>query len=107
MPWYKEVKAHNAQGFEFKLHPRRVNRSIRQFITEHLEMADLARQVWLWLEGRRLKQTFASVREYALSSVAKCPDQPPLRSALLTARTFGPRAIMDSCAFRYPRERLL
>lgn len=107
MPWLAEVKEHHGCGVEFKLHPHRISKTARQFTLEHLEISHLARQLWLWLENRRLKQSFASVRDYALSPVAKCPEHAAVRSILLNARTFGTRAIFDSSSIHYPRERLL
>ncbi len=107
LPWLSEVKRHYAFGLDFKLHPRRISRTARQFTTDLLEIADLARHLWLWLESRRLDRRFASVREYALSKTRKCSEGSIVRNPLLNARTFGPRAFLDSNSFRYPRERLL
>ena len=56
MPWLSDTKRHHAAGVEFKLHPRRITKSLRQFTNEHVEISNLARQLWLWLEARRCGQ---------------------------------------------------
>lgn len=105
--WLAELKRHHVAGVEFKLHPQRVTKTAAQFATEHREISELARQLWLWLENRRLRQHFNYVREYALSPVKKCSEHSAVRSLLLNARTFGARAVLDGRSLRYPRERLL
>jgi len=107
MPWLSEVKRHHAEGVDFKLHPRRIYKSHRQFITEHAEISNIARQLWLWIESRRLGERFSTARDYGLSAQRKCDRGWAIRNVLLNARTFGARAIFDPLALRYPRERLL
>jgi hypothetical protein len=92
---------------EFKLHPRKLALSRAAFEREHVTVASLGQQVWLWLESRRLGRPFADVRSYSFSSDIKAPDHERWRSVLLNLRTFGPRSLADRMAFRYPRERLL
>lgn len=106
-PWIPEVRKHHAAGMEFKLHPRREQRAARQFNLDQLALSDLARQIWLWVENRRLGQKFGSIREYALSEQPKCAEFPAARSALVNVRTFGPRILFSRGLGRYPRERLL
>jgi rhamnosyltransferase len=107
-PWIEEVQRHHAAGVDFKLHPRRIAKSQAEFQEEHANISRLANQVWLWLESRRLGQTFSSVHDYSFSRVAKCADLPAIwRNVLLNARTFGTAGILDGKATRYPRERLL
>ncbi len=112
--WVAEVRRHHAVGVEFKLHPRRIAKSLEEFQVEHEALSRLANQVWLWLESMRLGQQFSSVREYALSEVPKCADSPVgrrrspgrARNVLLNMRTFGVGGMLNQ-ATRYPRERLL
>jgi rhamnosyltransferase len=114
-PWIEEVQRHHAAGVDFKLHPRRIAKSLAEFQAEHEAISRLANQVWLWLESRRLGRAFSSAHDYAFSRVAKCVDLPAgrrrsqevLRNVLLNARTFGTAGILDGKATRYPRERLL
>jgi hypothetical protein len=106
-PWGAEVESHHAAGKDFKLRPSRASKTPRQFLTEFLSISDLARQLWLWLEGRRLSRPFASVRDYALSSLRKCPECSFTRALALNIRTFGPGVVFDPQALRYPREALL
>jgi GT2 family glycosyltransferase len=114
-PWIEEVWRHHAAGVEFKLHPRRVSKSLAEFQAEHESISRLAKEVWLWLESRRLHQKFSSMHEYAFSRAAKCSELPAgrwrsqgvWRNVLLNARTFGATCLADGRAIRYPRERLL
>jgi len=106
-PWIEEVRRHHTAGIEFKLHPRRILKSRAEFQAEHQEISRLANQVWLWLESRRLSQTFSSGRDYAFTSGEKCNGTPVWRNLLLNVRTFGARGLFNRTAARYPRERLL
>jgi hypothetical protein len=106
LPWLAQLQQDHAAGLEFKLHPRRLSGTVDEFSLEHRRLAGLALQVWLWLESRRLKQSFLDAADYALSVVDKCPGMPPWRNYLLSLRTFGLRAAMDAVSWRYPRERL-
>ncbi len=101
------VRHHHALGVDFKLHPERVSKSKREFAVMHQEISELTRQVWLWLESRRLAQTFSTARDYAFSFDPKCPEVSRGRSFLLNLRTFGAGIVFDRMKFRYPRERLL
>jgi rhamnosyltransferase len=116
-PWIEDVRRHHAAGVEFKLHPRRISKSLAEFQAEHESISRLAREVWLWLESRRLQREFSSAHEYAFDKVAKCSDLPVptrrersqgvWRNVLLNARTFGASGLIDWKVIRYPRERLL
>jgi hypothetical protein len=107
MLWLPEVRRHHNSGVEFKLHPHFTLAAKPQLQQQQLQVTTLARQLWLWLEGRRLNRSFASPRDYALSLLPKCPESSPWRNALLNLRTFGPTALFRDQAFCYPRERLL
>jgi rhamnosyltransferase len=111
--WIEEVRELHAAGVEFKLHPRRISKSLEEFRTAHANISRLANQVWLWLEGHRLDRIFSSAREYAMCDVGK--DNRPsgrrrspaiVRNLLLNFRTFGVSGIFQG-GTRYPRERLL
>lgn len=106
LPWIPEVERHHEQGVQFKLHPRKISKPIADFRAEHLAICGLAKEVWLWLENRRLRKTFASMREYAFSNGAKCAGS-RWRNILLNFKTFGAASIWDGATLRYPRERLL
>jgi hypothetical protein len=105
-PWLPEIQAHHAAGLEFKLHPGRSSKPVHEFDLEYRRLAALAMQLWLWLEGRRLRRPFLSVCDYALSEVGKCPGTSAWRNYLLCLRTFGPKAALAPWSSRYPRERL-
>jgi hypothetical protein len=106
MPWLDEVRKQHARGVEFKLHPQSLSNSRPAIRRTMLKTSDLAQQVWLWLEGRRLNEPLASVRDYALHPAGKCSDTSPSRNVLLNVRTFGPRGAFDPMA-AISRERLL
>jgi hypothetical protein len=106
-PWLQEVRTYHAAGVDFKLHPQRIAKSRTDFQTEHEAISWLAREIWLWLESRRLNQTFSSARDYAFDKVEKCNGVPIWRNILLNAKTFGTGGIFSRTAGRYPRERLL
>jgi hypothetical protein len=106
LPTLDEVRQRHAAGVAFKLHPRSIAKLAAEFEGEHREISALASRLWLWLESRRLKCEFSSVRDYALSEGEKCYGPAGWRNYLLNLRTFGPQAAFDSMAARYPRERL-
>lgn len=97
------LKALHAAGVEFKLHPQRASVPREQLAAEHAELSNLGAELWLWLESKRLGRQFPSPRDYALSSVDKCPENLAWRNRLVNARAFGPQGLADR---RYPRERL-
>lgn len=103
---WSEIQADHAAGLEFKLHPRRISRSAEEFDLEHKRLASLAMRLWLWLESQRLKQTFLSASDYALSDMDKCRGTSPWRNYLSSLRAFGPKAMLEALSCRYPRGRL-
>jgi len=106
-PWLEEVRMQHALGVEFKLHPKRAEKAGRAQVEQLGYLSALALQLWLWLESRRLDHPFASAKAYAFDGRRKCPETRAWRNYLLTLRTFGPGAALDTLACRYPRERLL
>ena len=105
-PWLAQVQRHHTAGVRFKLHPR--SEAVPDDLVEaHRDLCELALEVWLWLENRRLNRSFYNVRDYALSPVRKCSESASWRNYLLTLRTFGPKAVFGRPARSYPRERLL
>jgi hypothetical protein len=106
-PFLEQVCRHHAAGVEFKLHPQQISKPIAEFEHERAQLAALALQVWLWLESRRLRHSFNSIREYALDPRIKWQGTARWRNYLLNLRTFGPKAGLAARSYRYPRERLL
>ncbi|HEY1173651.1 MAG TPA: hypothetical protein VGH19_19965 [Verrucomicrobiae bacterium] len=105
-PWLDEVKRHHAAGVEFKLHPTRNVNDEKEIKALFNELANLSLKVWLWLENRRLNQSFATAREYAMSPVNKYPKTKWYRNWVINVIRFGPEIAMRQEALRYPRERL-
>lgn len=106
LPWLSDARRHHAIGVEFKLHPKRIAKTVRQFTTEHVEISNLARQLWLWIEARRCHEHFASARNYAFSQGRNGSGSLTVRNALLSVSAFGLQSLMDGFGFQYPRERL-
>lgn len=105
-PWLRQVQALHRKGVEFKLRPRRGCKSAVELQAEHSEIAELALQVWLWLEARRLNCEFSNASEYAFYEAQKCAETSVWKNWLLNVRTFGLPAVLESYGRRYPRERL-
>jgi hypothetical protein len=97
---------HHAAGVEFKLHPVRSSEGRESLAKRHAELSALGRQLWLWLESKRLGRAFASPRDYALSALDKCPETSSLRNRLVNGRAFGLAGALGASGARYPRERL-
>ncbi|MDB6066684.1 MAG: hypothetical protein JWR26_2892 [Pedosphaera sp.] len=101
-----ELRRHHACGVKFKLRPFRSDTSKAELERQLAELANLSAQLWLWMESRRLNRTFASVRDYALACLSKCPESAAWRNCLLSLRTFGSGVLRSGRSWRYPRERL-
>ncbi len=106
-PDFDNIRAHHAFGVAFKLRPQAFTETPSEFEPEHNEISLLARNLWLWLESRRLNRSFTSPREYASHGILKCPDSAGWRNYLLNLRTFGLPVLSNPMVGRYPRERLL
>lgn len=102
----RKIGEHHARGVRFKLYPEQSKAGFAELAALHTELTGLAREVWLYIERRRLSQRFESAQAYALSGVDKCPETPGWRNRLVNAKSFGPMAGLSGGAGRYPRERL-
>lgn len=107
LPWLAEVRRRHAAGVEFKLHPKRSMESRETLFTEHALVSNLARDVFLWIEQRRLETVFISPAAYALSSRDKRVQPGALRNMLINVKALGLRPVLDARAGRHPRERIL
>src|SRR5260221_784036 len=58
MPSMARIRKHHATGVAFKLHPTRIFKPMDSFSEEHREISELASELWLWVESRRLKREF-------------------------------------------------
>jgi hypothetical protein len=125
VPAFETIRKHHTDGVDFKLHPwsqkgtsqegelrvpagfRGVMRERRDAFTNQMqELSDLAFQLWVWLESRRLGRAFLSARDYAFSRLEKCRGTNKWGNYLLNLRTFGPKILISRNLDRYPRERL-
>jgi hypothetical protein len=105
--WAKKLLPHHEAGLQFKLHPVRSNASHEVLYRRQNELVALARELWLWLESRRLEREFTSHRQYALCRERLITERQPLKNQLLNLRTFGLPGLWGRHSRRYPREHLL
>ena len=98
-----DLVGHHKTGLEFKLHPTRSAESREVLSARHAELSALGKQLWLWLESKRLGTKFSSPRDYAFSETNLCPETSSLRNRLVNFRAFGASGLV--CC-RYPRERV-
>ncbi len=106
-PLLAQLRCHHALGVEFKLHPQKKSGTREHFLPLQTELLQVGRELWLWLESRRLKQPFDSIESYALSPTDKCPETKAVRNVLINVRRFRSAVFSAGKTFRYPRERLL
>jgi hypothetical protein len=104
LPWRRELLQLHRQGVDFKLHPFRSTESHARLASDLNDITRCACEVWLWLESRRLHQSFISTRHYATNALPKWPEACPLRNVLHNLKVFR-RPV--SGALRHPRERVL
>ena len=102
----EKIREHHQRGVRFKLYPVQSRADRDELKALHAELSDLAREVWLFVERKRLGRDFATAKDYALSRADKCPETPGWRNRLVNAKAFGPMAGLFGKANRYPRERL-
>lgn len=103
LAWAEALKTEHAQGVAFKLHPTHSRETRETLAARHAALSDFGRQLWLWLESKRLGIPFGSPRDYAFSPSNKCPETSAWRNRLINLRAFGPSGLAWA---RYPRERL-
>jgi hypothetical protein len=105
--WYQDLLAHHRVGVEFKLHPTRNADSGEELRKLHAEVRELSRQIWLWMESRRLHRVFSSVRDYVETEDDKCPETRAARNLLVNFKVGGHRALLRGDCLRHPRHRVL
>lgn len=106
-PWFEDICRHHRAGVEFKLHPTRSTSTREQLLAAHADIGEVCREVWLWVEMRRLEAPLRNVRDYVELAADKCPETFGPRNALVNAKLLGPRVAISRRAFRHPRERVL
>ena len=101
------VPRHDA-GVAFKLHPHQTPAHLKPRLEADLAaITALAQNLWLDLEGLRMRHEFRSSRDYAHTSQSLCPEHSACWNALCNFRAFGLRSFGSPFLTRYPRERLL
>ena len=101
------IRRHHAIGVEFKLHPHRSNESRETLAALHREVTELARDIFLNIEARRLGLLYATPAEYAQDTRNKCPEQPMWKNILQHLRTPHVPLGVPQPVERHPRESLL
>ncbi len=95
----------HAWGLSYKLRPTRGVGGRENLQRRLTTLATVARDLWLWLEGRRLGQKFRTAACYADSAINKCPGTSRWESALLSCRLLGLPALFTG-KLAHPRQRL-
>jgi hypothetical protein len=67
--WGK-LKEWHARGVEFKFHPHHEPLDRLALLARHEEILALWREVFLWIEGRRLGRSFGTLADYARSNIS-------------------------------------
>jgi len=106
-PHLTEVQCHHGAGVRFKLHPEKTASSRSMLQQRHQNLSTLARELWLWLESRRLRYSFENIRSYTRNPSRKCPETSRWRNCLVNLKTYGWRLLFSRQLTRYPRERVL
>lgn len=107
LPWLPAVRLRHAAGVEFKLHPERSTASRETLHAQHHAVAQLAKEVWLWVESRRLGRPIQSIRDYVELDQSKYDGASALRNLAINLRALGPRGVFSRRGLRHPRERIL
>lgn len=105
IPWLSKLVEHHALGVDFKLHPFKSEEEREDLSLELERIVAFAGELWLWLESKRLGQSFISARHYATHSRSKWPGPNPARNVLQHAKLFRRPVVRG--AWRHPRERVL
>lgn len=106
-PRIEELARYHANGISFKLHPKECTESPSSLRDRHARLVSLCRDLWLWIEQRRLGYSFETPREYGLSNLNKCPETASHGNLLVNMSSFGLSGLYDRWRCRHPRERLL
>jgi hypothetical protein len=104
---FASLLKHHDAGVQFKLRPYYSTQNQSLLDSSHQQVSALAAELWLWLETRRLNQTFTTVVDYGLSPDNKWPNQTPLHNALINLKVFGLLDTIRNASFIHPRSRVL
>ncbi len=99
---HTELLSQHAAGVAFKLHPQRSTQTRDELINEHSALSQLAQNIFLRLESRRLEIKLSTPVDYLVSKTNKCPEVPLWKNVLIHLLTRG----MPPSFPRYPREHL-
>lgn len=85
-PGWARIVAWHAEGVAFKLRPRHRERTAAELATAQDELTAAWLAVFLWVEGRRLGETFLEAADYAECRGRLFPETPVWRNVALHAR---------------------
>lgn len=85
-PAWDRLRAWHAEGVEFKLHPRHRQPGRPELEAAQHELASAWRDLFLWLEGRRLGREFPDAKAYADAPGRFFSHTPVWRNLLLRLR---------------------
>lgn len=95
--------SHHAAGVEFKLNPQRSPHTREDLCQQHSALSQLAQNIFLQLESRRLEVKLSTPVDYTTCKINKCPEVPLWKNVFIHLRTRD----IPSRITRYPREHLL
>jgi len=105
LPWRSALLEHHGRGVDFKLHPAKSEETRDELAFELNDVIAFARDLWLWLESKRLRHSFISARHYGTNTMPKLPESKRSRNVLQNLKLFR-RPILWG-ALRHPRGRVL
>jgi len=85
-PHWPTLQAWHRDGVEFKLHPRHRGPGAAALRAAQAELAAVWRDVFRWVEGRRLGQSFAADADYVNYPGRLLPEFPAAKNILLHLR---------------------
>jgi hypothetical protein len=85
-PQWPTLQAWHRDGVEFKLHPRHRAPATAVLRTAQEELAGTWRDVFRWVEGRRLGRTFATDEDYVTDPGRLLPEFPAAKNLVLHLR---------------------
>jgi hypothetical protein len=103
----EELRQHHSAGVAFKLHPKLSAPRAESLRREYERVVAFMLPVWLWIESRRLRTEFRSVRDYVTTAVDRWPERNAWRNRLLNAWIHGPVAFLSPRGGQHPRGRVL
>lgn len=102
-PWGEHVLALHREGVAFKLYPRHEVLSWKALEVENRALTEIWAQVFLHVEGERLKRPFISLNDYATNPHRVLPNRPWKLNIGIAGRDILKRHACIRPIYDYPR----